>query len=217
VAIFRRGLVLPHFFAYHVGAMNSAIHYVKAQRAGPRCLFFRRIAVIGRLCLVFVAMFALPGCGDAVKTGGAISSVPAAVEPAVDPVAQLRNEGRELFNTRCILCHQADGRGLPGVYPPLVGSPWLLDSDSKERTAKIVLYGLAGTIEVAGHRVDGQMPNFNLSDRQIAGALTYVRSAWSNNAPPVEEDFVAGIRAKCGNRGPWTPYEILAQHPIRAK
>ena len=164
-------------------------------------------SVIGRFCL----LFALSGCGAAEKVA------PAKPELPVDPIAQLRNEGRELFNGRCIVCHQADGRGLPGVYPPLAGSPWLLDADSRERATKIVLYGLMGNIEVNGHRVDGQMPNFNLTDRQIAGALTYVRGAWSNDAPPVEEDFVASIRAKCGNRGPWTPYEILAQHPVRLR
>jgi mono/diheme cytochrome c family protein len=160
---------------------------------------------------ISAAVLVLASCRNAEK------SLPAAPAAPVDPVVQLRSEGRELFNTRCILCHQIDGRGLPGVYPPLAGSPWLLDADSKERATKIVLYGLAGNIEIHGQHFDGEMPNFNLTDRQIAGALSYVRSSWSNNAPPVDENFVATIRAKCGNRGPWTPYEIQTQHPLRAK
>ena len=161
--------------------------------------------------VVSVLLLAFAGCRDAGKTDAIAPAAP------VDPVVQLRSEGRDLFNARCIVCHQLDGRGLPGAYPPLAGSPWLLDADSKERATKIVLYGLAGHIEIHGLRFDGDMPNFNLTDRQIAGALTYVRSSWSNSAPPVDEAFVAAIRAKCGVRGPWTPYEIQAQHPLRAK
>ena len=69
-------------------------------------------------------------------------------------------------------------------------------------------------VTVKGQTFDAEMPNFRLTDREIAAALTYVRSAWSNNAPPVEESFVAGIRARYGDRGPWTPYELLAQHPV---
>lgn len=134
--------------------------------------------------------------------------------PPVDPVEVLRAEGRDLFNTRCIVCHQADGRGLPGAYPPLVGSPFLLDAHGKERAAKILLYGLTGRIEIHGQVYDGEMPNFGLTDRQAAAALTYVRSAWSNNAGAVDEAFIAAIRARCGDRGPYTPYELFSQHPV---
>lgn len=162
----------------------------------------------------------LAGCGGTEPPAPPPAVRPAAaaqpVEPA-DPVARLREEGRELFNTRCIVCHMADGQGQKGAYPPLAGSPYLLDADGMERATKIVLYGLRGRIEVHGQYYDGEMPDFRLTDRQIAGALTYVRSAWGNNGSPVTEAYVAGIRAKCGNRGPWTPYEILAQHPLRPK
>lgn len=159
------------------------------------------------------ALLLLSACGGTDQTVGSTAEPGA---PAADPVELLRAEGRELFHTRCIVCHMADGRGQPGAYPPLAGSPFLLDADGVERATKIVLYGLRGHIEVHGRQYDGEMPNFNLSDRQIAGALTFVRGAWSNNASAVTEDFVAGIRAKCGNRGPWTPYELFAQHPLRA-
>lgn len=155
----------------------------------------------------------LTGCSPMLKKETA--AAPAAAVSSVDPVEQLRSEGRELFNTRCIVCHQIDGRGLPGAYPPLAASPILLDADGKERATKIVLYGLTGHIEVHGQQYDGAMPNFDLTDRQAAAALTYVRSAWSNSAPPVEVEYVAGIRAKCGIRGPWTPYELFAQHPLK--
>lgn len=164
--------------------------------------------IIGHICLALLSS----GCGGGPEETGAARRL-----AQVDRVEQLRDEGMELFNTRCIVCHMADGRGQPGAYPPLVGSPFLLDGDGAERATKIVLYGLRGHIEVHGQHYDGEMPNFGLTDRQIAGALTYVRGAWGNNASPVSEEFVAGIRAACGNRGPWTPYELFSRHPLRPK
>ena len=56
------------------------------------------------------------------------------------------------------------------------------------------------------------MPVFGplLRDEQIADVLTYVRSEWGNNAPPVAADKVKQIRAAVADRtGPWTPEELL--------
>jgi len=149
--------------------------------------------------------------------GACHRATPPAPDPPRDPVAELRQEGHELFHTRCFVCHQPDGRGLPGTYPPLAGSPWLLDAESPERCTKILLHGLTGRVLVKDQMFDAEMPNFKLTDRQIAAALTFVRSAWSNDAPPVGEAFVARIRSRCGSRGPWTPYELLEQHPVAAE
>lgn len=162
--------------------------------------------------MILLCALAAASCSEKSKP-----AQPAKAKAAVDPVEVLRKEGRELFNTRCIVCHMENGQGQPGAYPPLVGSPFLLDADGAERSTKIVLYGLRGRIVVHGKSYDGDMPNFSLSDRQIAGVLTYVRGAWGNQAPPIPEEFVAGIRKQHGDRGPWTPYEIFAQHPLREK
>lgn len=164
-----------------------------------------------RFVVVTLAAVLLASCGPAPKPPPAETR---AVAAAADPVEQLCAEGRELFNTRCIICHQADGRGLSGVYPPLAGSPFLLDAHGRERATKIVLYGLTGHIELHGVTYDGTMPNFGLTDRQAAAALTYVRGAWSNNASAIDEAFVAAIRARHGERGPYTPHELFSEHPV---
>ena len=56
----------------------------------------------------------------------------------------------------CLPCHQPEGKGLPGVYPPLAGSDWVRGDAS--RLIKILLHGLGGPITVAeqtfGHRPD---------------------------------------------------------------
>jgi mono/diheme cytochrome c family protein len=51
----------------------------------------------------------------------------------------------------------------------------------------IVKYGLNGKIVVAGHPFNGVMPAWgqNLSDAQIASAITFVRSSWGNHASAV--------------------------------
>lgn len=100
------------------------------------------------------------------------------------------------------------------MFPPLAGSPWLTDSNGAERAASILLYGMAGRVQVQGQFYDQEMPNFKLTDRQIAAALTHVRSHFGNQSAPVDEAFVARIRARHGNRGPWTPYELLALYPL---
>ena len=51
----------------------------------------------------------------------------------------------------CQTCHQADGKGLPGAFPPLAGSEWM--TKDPETPIRIVLLGLSGEIEVAGFRL----------------------------------------------------------------
>lgn len=97
-------------------------------RTGARSL------MAGPFCMAVL----LAGCGGGHEQAGGEAAL--AVDPA-DPFAQLRAEGRELFNTRCIVCHMADGLGQEGVYPPLAGSPFLLDEDGAERATKILLHG----------------------------------------------------------------------------
>ncbi len=109
-------------------------------------------------------------------------------------------DGKALYEARCAACHQASGLGLPGAFPPLAGSEWVLGAAS--RPASIVVAGLGGSIQVKGHAYQGAMPAFRdqLSDAEIAAILTYARGAWGNGAPPVEVDTVAAARAALADR-----------------
>lgn len=127
-------------------------------------------------------------------------------EVAVVTPAQL---GKRVFNTTCITCHQATGQGVPGVYPPLAGSEWA--TGSEERIIRIVLHGLNGPITVEGKEYNNAMASLGgaLKDDQIANVLTYVRSEWGNNAPPVSAETVAKVRAEnAGRTAPWTAAEL---------
>ncbi|MEI7651222.1 MAG: cytochrome c [Verrucomicrobiota bacterium] len=126
-------------------------------------------------------------------------------------------KGEKLFLTNCAVCHQPTGLGLPGVFPPLAGSPWVAGTD--ERMIKAILAGLAGEIEVKGVKYVGIMPNIGagLKDAQIANIATYVRSAWGNNAEPVMDTKVAEVRKALAGHAPYSPAELAKEHPLEAK
>jgi mono/diheme cytochrome c family protein len=126
--------------------------------------------------------------------------------------------GKKQYLSQCVTCHQPNGLGTPGTYPPLAGSEWA--TGSEERAIRIVLHGLTGPITVSGTTYPGtvQMPSFgkvpnsgyNWRDDQIAAALTYVRQEWGNKAPAVTPEKVTEIRSKEIRATPWTAPELLA-------
>ena len=106
--------------------------------------------------------------------------------------------GKRLFSN-CMSCHQATGRGLPPVYPPLRGSA-IVQGDPAT-AVKILLYGLEGKIEVDGQTYNQVMPAAPVkSDEEIAAVLSYVRSAWGNSASAIEPAFVAKVREETKGR-----------------
>jgi mono/diheme cytochrome c family protein len=133
-----------------------------------------------------------------------------AVAAPLDAAQQARYEqGKALFATVCAACHQANGRGLDGLAPPLVDSDWVLGSP--ERNVRIVLHGVRGPILVAGRVHSGDMPAFGgaLDDAQIASVLTYLRREWGHTATPVDPAQVAAIRkATTGHSDAFSPEEL---------
>ena len=106
--------------------------------------------------------------------------------------------GKKVFSQSCVICHQATGLGVPGQFPPLVGTEWVLSQDwhGDNHLVKQVLYGMQGPITVKGLPYNNAMAAWNqLTDQQIAAVLTYVRSEWGNNAPPITTEFVTKVRA----------------------
>ncbi|MEM5432108.1 cytochrome c [Cupriavidus oxalaticus] len=103
-------------------------------------------------------------------------------------------DGGALFASLCVSCHQANGQGLQGVFPPLAGSEWVVGSDST--VAAIVLHGVTGSLTVKGTTYSGAMPAFKdqLSDEQLAAVLSHIRSQWGNGAAPVPVETVSRAR-----------------------
>ena len=145
-------------------------------------------------------------------------AVSTAAAAAPRPEVPLFDRGAKVFRGQCAQCHQANGQGVPGAFPPLVASKWV--TGNEERLARILINGLNGPIEVNGNTYNGNMPAFgpnglNLKAKDIAGVLTYIRQEWGNAEADVTVEAMEGYMDSYGSRGtPWTATELLADHPM---
>ena len=140
-------------------------------------------------------------------------------------LAEQISSGKEIYMKAapggglCFTCHQPNGQGLAGQFPPLAGSDWVMGD--KEKLIKISLYGLMGPIQVNGVDYNGVMvppgiPPGSLTDQQVADVLTYIRNDWGNSATAVTPNEVASVRANIKDRAPmqmWTAAELNAEQP----
>jgi nitrite reductase (NO-forming) len=101
--------------------------------------------------------------------------------------------GRVLYNGTCSVCHQQNGEGLAGVFPPLANSDYLMEDTN--RAIEIVLNGLTGPVTVNGSPFDSVMPPMSqLNDDEIANILTFTMNTWGNSSDAISIDDVAAIR-----------------------
>src|SRR3984893_2316476 len=110
------------------------------------------------------------------------------------------DRGKKIFAANCQTCHQANGEGVPGQYPPLAGSEFT--NGGSQRMGMIVLKGLQGPVKVKGQQYGtaGMQPwGKNLTDKQIADVMTYERSDWGNSASPVTAEQIAALRKELAN------------------
>jgi mono/diheme cytochrome c family protein len=125
------------------------------------------------------------------------SRTASALAPAASTGAAV--DGAQVYAAKCVACHQATGLGLPGVFPPLAGSEWVLGSDKV--LVQIPLHGITGSVEVKGATYKGAMPVFStLSDAEIAAVLSYARKTWGNSAAAVSPATVAAGRKATQSR-----------------
>ena len=173
----------------------------------------------------FVAFVVLFYLGTLYLDGNAGGFDPKVYEPfasldtvkAIQPKANLDprfEKGRIAYRTYCSPCHQNNGAGSPGQFPPLAGSDWVT-TDGPNRIVRVVLNGLTGPIVVSGKdwNPPAQMPPWGdlIPDEELACLLTYIRgeSEWGNSASPVTAEQVAAVRAEVAGRpSPWTEAEI---------
>ncbi len=130
-------------------------------------------------------------------------------ERVAPPPEDLVELGGSLYVRHCQTCHQAEGEGVPGVFPPVVQTEWVVGSP--DVLIRILLQGLEGPIEVAGELYTGFMPGWEalLTDEELAGVATFLRQWQENDAPPVAPEDVARVRAETADRvEPWTAPEL---------
>ena len=105
----------------------------------------------------------------------------------------IENEGKNVYLKYCLACHQTDGSGVPGMYPPLKNSDWL--SKDKEILIRQILEGKRGIIEVNGKEYNQIMPKQDfLTDKQIANVLSYVIKEMGNKTDSITVSDVLKVR-----------------------
>ncbi len=102
-------------------------------------------------------------------------------------------DGAELFTTNCASCHQANGEGLPGAFPPLKGSP-IVASDDIEVYVNIIMSGYTGRPGYGPMPAVGKTANF--TPEIVTAIMNHERSSWGNNAKPVTVDQVKAVMDK---------------------
>ena len=112
--------------------------------------------------------------------------------------------GQALFSGTCSVCHQANGAGLPGVFPPLAKSDFL--TGDPKRAISVLLHGLTGRITVNGTEYNSVMPPMNqFNDDEVANILTYVLNSWGNPGGQILTEDVKKVRgAKTASAAPAT-------------
>jgi nitrite reductase (NO-forming)/hydroxylamine reductase len=157
----------------------------------------------------------------ACNAGDQAGSTPAATPPAqsgADPAvavhaaetASLSPEkrmakGKTLYSNNCAACHQAEGQGLKGAFPPLAASDKLKEGGMFAVNA--VLNGLSGPITVNGVEYNAVMPALAyLSDSDVADIVAFVMNSWGNQGGEISLAQVAAARGGVAVTGP-------AEHP----
>ncbi|MBD8873142.1 cytochrome c [Rhodanobacter sp. DHB23] len=127
-----------------------------------------------------------------------LSALPARASPLAPPAPpgadQLVQQGKDVYRQRCADCHGADGRGVPGIYPPLDGNVSVIEPGAINAIRMVLLGGFApGT--VANPRPYSMPPYAQqLDDTEVAAVVSYIRHAWGNRAGAVSPQDVGRYR-----------------------
>lgn len=106
-----------------------------------------------------------------------------------------KTNGKSVYTTYCLTCHQADGGGVPRMNPPLIQTEYV--TGNKQRLIGIVLNGMNVPLEINGESYENPMASHAfLKDQQIADVLTYIRSSFGNKSAAVTVAEVKSVRAK---------------------
>lgn len=154
---------------------------------------------MNRLTFLFFIILLINSCAGN-KENSSTESNPAQDELATEketqvsdiPIAVLEH-GEDIYKKHCLACHQTNGSGNPGMYPPLDNTEMV--NGEKEELIKVILNGLTGEIEVKGEIYNQVMvPHNFLSDHEIADLLTYVRNSFGNSSSRIKKEEVAAVR-----------------------
>ena len=136
----------------------------------------------------------LTSCG-----GGQPTSSEATIETAVSEKVETNtatldlSKGESIFKAKCMVCHQENGQGVEGAFPPLAGSDYLLAD--KNRAIKEVLAGKNGEVTVNGKKFNQVMPPNVLTDEEAMDVMNYVLNSWGNEGGTLSVEDVKAARS----------------------
>jgi mono/diheme cytochrome c family protein len=140
-----------------------------------------------------VLAFVVPIAGGMISCGGKKTN--AIIDPAtgktveaIDSAAIKYPEGEAVYNKSCIACHQSDGEGVAGAFPPLASSDYMLAD--KNRAIYQVIHGSSGAVVVNGTTYNGIMPPQELTAEEVKNVMNYVLNAWGNKGGEVTAEQV---------------------------
>jgi len=151
--------------------------------------FFKYLAISGLVVCTQNAWPQVTPANSASKTPE-VSAQPvskAEVQPHLD-------RGKDLYVRNCFICHQLNGQGIPGIYPPLAKSD--LVEKNLERAIKAVVEGISGPIVVLGKKYNGAMPPVAINDEAVADVFTYVLNNWGNPGGALPADTIKDVRSR---------------------
>ena len=123
----------------------------------------------------------------------AVSKAAAAAKSGELTLEQQVEAGKDLFAGTCSTCHQPNGAGLQGVFPPLARSDYI--ARDPRRLPSVILHGLTGKVTVNGSEYNSVMPPMTqLTDDEVANISTYVLNSWGNPGGRVTKAEAAAIR-----------------------
>lgn len=111
-------------------------------------------------------------------------------EKKLQGTAGTEPDGKALYATSCQSCHQANGEGLPGAFPPLKGSP-VVTGDNLEMYVDIIMNGYDARPEYGVMSAVGT--NMEWTEHEVAAVINYERTAWGNDGKKVTPEEVRKI------------------------
>ncbi len=112
-----------------------------------------------------------------------------------------QSRGEELYLQHCAACHQPNGKGILGIFPPLAGNADVIAEDPQEVQVYLgrIIFGYHGALIVNRELYTGRMPPIGyfgrLNDSELLDLINYIRGAWGNSARPVTFAELATARA----------------------
>lgn len=128
-----------------------------------------------------------PEGGKIVATGDAPAAAVASSK------AERIELGKQIYSQTCFACHQGEGQGIAGAFPPLAKSDYL--NADVDRAIAILLHGKTGEITVNGEIYNSVMTAQTLTDEEAANVLTYIYNSWDNNGTEVTPADVLKVKS----------------------